>query len=44
METAVEVSGGATLIETESARISDTKDSLVLNTHSDEFARPCGRS
>src|SRR5262249_27714785 len=28
----VEVSGGATLIETETARISDTKDSLVLNT------------
>jgi hypothetical protein len=27
----VEVSGGATLIETESARISDSKDALVLN-------------
>src|SRR6476661_5931017 len=32
VETAVEVSGGATLIETESARISDSKDTLVLNT------------
>src|SRR3954467_8255715 len=31
VETVVEVSGGATLIETESARISDSKDSLVLN-------------
>ena len=30
--TQVEVSGGATLIETETARITDTKDSLVLNT------------
>jgi hypothetical protein len=30
--TQVEVAGGATLIETETARISDTKDSLVLNT------------
>ena len=30
--TAVEVSGGATLIETETARISNTKDSQVLNT------------
>jgi hypothetical protein len=30
--TAVEVQGGATLIETETARISDTKNSLVLNT------------
>jgi hypothetical protein len=28
----VEVSGGATLIETETARITDTKDSLVMNT------------
>ena len=32
METVVEVSGGATLIETESARIADSKDALVLNT------------
>ena len=32
VETVVEVSGGATLIETESARISDSKDALVLNT------------
>jgi hypothetical protein len=32
VETAVEVSGGATLIETETARISDSKDSLILNT------------
>ena len=32
VETAVEVSGGATLIETESARIADSKDSLVLNS------------
>ena len=31
VETVVEVSGGATLIETESARISDSKDALVLN-------------
>ena len=30
--TVVVVSGGATLIETETARISNTKDSLVLNT------------
>jgi len=30
--TEVKVSGGVTLIETETARISDTKDSLVLNT------------
>ena len=30
--TTVEVQGGATLIETDTARISDTKDSLVLNT------------
>lgn len=30
--TSVEVTGGATLIETETARITDTKDSLVLNT------------
>ena len=30
--TSVEVRGGATLIETETARISDTKDALVLNT------------
>jgi hypothetical protein len=30
--TTVEVLGGATLIETETARISNTKDSLVLNT------------
>jgi len=30
--TQVEVSGGATLIETETARIANTKDSLVLNT------------
>ena len=30
--TVVQVSGGATLIETETARISNTKDSLVLNT------------
>src|SRR5205814_6349817 len=30
--TQVEVSGGATLIETETARISDSKDTLVLNT------------
>src|SRR6185436_9210438 len=30
--TSVEVAGGATLIETETARINDTKDSLVLNT------------
>lgn len=32
VETAVEVKGGATLIETETARIADSKDSLVLNT------------
>lgn len=32
VETAVEVEGGATLIETETARITDTKDSRVLNT------------
>src|SRR5205814_3464686 len=30
--TEVKVSGGVTLIETETARVSDTKDSLVLNT------------
>ncbi len=30
--TQVEVAGGATLIETETARITNTKDSLVLNT------------
>ena len=30
--TTVEVKGGATLIETDTARISDTKNSLVLNT------------
>jgi len=30
--TEVKVSGGVTLIETETGRISDTKDSLVLNT------------
>jgi len=30
--TTVEVQGGATLIETDTARISDTKNSLVLNT------------
>jgi len=32
VETSVEVSGGATLIETETARITDTKDSQVLNS------------
>lgn len=32
VQTAVQVKGGATLIETEISRISDTKDSLVLNT------------
>ena len=32
VETAVEVKGGATLIETETARISDTKTTLQLNT------------
>jgi hypothetical protein len=32
VSTAVEVSGGATLIETETARISDEKTSIVLNT------------
>jgi Carboxypeptidase regulatory-like domain len=32
VETVVEVTGGATLIETESARISDSKDALVLNS------------
>src|SRR5467141_856845 len=31
LETRVEVSGGATLIETETARITDTKDTLLLN-------------
>src|SRR5205807_3193856 len=30
--TSVEVPGGATLIETETSRISDTKDSLVINS------------
>jgi hypothetical protein len=30
--TSVEVSGGATLIETETARIANTKDTMVLNT------------
>ncbi len=32
VETAVEVKGGATLIETETARIADTKTSVQLNT------------
>jgi len=32
VSTSVEVSGGATLIETDTARISDSKNSLVLNT------------
>ena len=32
VETSVEVSGGATLIETETARITNTKDTMVLNT------------
>src|SRR5260370_27458769 len=32
VETTVEVSGGATLIETETSRISNTKESLVLNS------------
>ena len=32
VETAVEVKGGGTLIETETARITDVKDSLVINT------------
>ncbi|HEU0138623.1 MAG TPA: carboxypeptidase-like regulatory domain-containing protein [Bryobacteraceae bacterium] len=32
VDTVVEVSAGATLIETETARISDTKDSMQLNT------------
>ncbi len=32
VETAVEVRGGATLIETETSRITNTKDSVVLNT------------
>ncbi len=32
VETAVEVRGGATLIETETARIANTKTSLLLNT------------
>nr|MDQ2901894.1 carboxypeptidase-like regulatory domain-containing protein [Acidobacteriota bacterium] len=32
VESVVEVKSGATLIETETARISNTKDSLVLNT------------
>jgi len=31
VETSVEVTGGATLIETETARITDTKDSQVIN-------------
>ncbi|MGC8792381.1 MAG: carboxypeptidase-like regulatory domain-containing protein, partial [Bryobacteraceae bacterium] len=32
VETAIEVQGGATLIETETARIANTKTSLLLNT------------
>jgi hypothetical protein len=32
VETAIEVTAGATLIETETARITNTKNSLVLNT------------
>jgi Carboxypeptidase regulatory-like domain len=32
VQSAIEVKSGATLIETETARISNTKDSLVLNT------------
>ncbi len=31
LSTSIEVSGGATLIETETARIANTKDSMVLN-------------